>query len=64
MIDDRNESPGVKFTDADLIGVPLRLTFSKKSLAQDAAEVKWRAEKDRNMVPLDTIVGWVLEQVR
>lgn len=62
LLDDRNESPGVKFTDADLIGVPLRLTFSKKSLAQASAEIKWRAEKERFMVPLGTITDWVLAQ--
>jgi prolyl-tRNA synthetase len=62
LLDDRGESPGVKFADADLIGVPLRLTISKKSLAQDAVEVKWRTEKDRFMIPLAEIVDWVREQ--
>jgi hypothetical protein len=42
-----------------LIGVPLRLTISKKTLANASVEVKWRAEKDRCLVPLDEIVGWV-----
>ncbi len=64
LLDERNETPGVKFTDADLIGVPLRLTISKKSLAQAAVEVKWRAEKDRFLVPLTEIVAWVCDQVK
>jgi prolyl-tRNA synthetase len=62
LLDDRNESPGVKFADADLIGVPLRLTISKKSLANSSVEVKWRAEKDRFLVPLGEIVAWVQAQ--
>jgi prolyl-tRNA synthetase len=62
LFDDRSESPGVKFADADLIGVPLRLTVSKKSLANDSIEVKWRAEKDRALVPSSEIVDWVRAQ--
>jgi prolyl-tRNA synthetase len=62
LLDDRSESPGVKFADADLIGVPLRLTVSKKSLANDSIEVKWRAEKDRALVPSSEIVDWVRAQ--
>jgi prolyl-tRNA synthetase len=63
LLDDRVESPGVKFADADLIGVPLRLTVSKKSLANDSVEVKWRAEKERFLVPLNEMVGWVRAQL-
>jgi prolyl-tRNA synthetase len=63
LLDDRDESPGVKFADADLIGLPLRLTVSKKSLANDSIEVKWRAEKDRFLVPLNEIVPWVRAQL-
>ena len=51
LLDDRNESAGVKFNDADLLGVPLRLTVSKKALAQDAVEFKRRAERERALVP-------------
>jgi prolyl-tRNA synthetase len=42
LIDDRVERPGVKFKDADLIGIPLRLTVGKKALAQGAVEFKVR----------------------
>jgi prolyl-tRNA synthetase len=63
LLDDRAESPGVKFADADLIGVPLRLTVSKKSLANGSIEVKWRAEKDRSLVPQDEIINWLHSQV-
>ncbi len=51
LLDDRNESAGVKFNDADLLGVPLRLTVGKKALAQDAVEFKRRAERERVLVP-------------
>jgi prolyl-tRNA synthetase len=46
LIDDRAERPGVKFKDADLIGIPLRLTIGAKGLKEGIIELKWRAEKD------------------
>jgi len=42
LYDDRPESPGVKFMDADLIGIPLRLTIGERSLKQGGVEVKPR----------------------
>jgi prolyl-tRNA synthetase len=62
-LDDRQESPGVKFADADLIGVPLRLTVSKKALAAGGIEVKRRDRQEREIVPLDQVIAWVREQV-
>jgi prolyl-tRNA synthetase len=59
LLDDRNESPGVKFADADLIGLPLRLTVSKKALANGGVEVKARRETERQIVAPDEIVAWV-----
>ena len=47
LYDDRNASAGVKFNDADLIGVPLRLTVSKRSAKEGLIEAKWRRSKDR-----------------
>ncbi|MBL8746387.1 MAG: proline--tRNA ligase [Phycisphaerae bacterium] len=43
LIDDRDERPGVKFKDADLIGIPIRLTLGDKSLAEDSVEFKLRS---------------------
>jgi len=43
LYDDRDESAGVKFTDADLIGLPLRLTVSSRTLAEREVEGRWRA---------------------
>jgi len=52
LIDDRIERPGVKFKDADLIGIPLRLTVGGKGLKEGVVELKWRAQKDVAKVPL------------
>jgi prolyl-tRNA synthetase len=57
LIDDREESPGVKFNDADLLGVPFRVTVSPRSLEKNGAELKKRSEKDAEIVPLTDIVG-------
>jgi len=62
LYDDRDESPGVKFNDADLIGVPIRITVGKRGLDQGGVELKLRHEKDRDLVPLDEVVARVLEE--
>jgi len=60
LYDDREESPGVKFNDADLLGMPLRVTVSARTLAQDSVELKRRAESQSKLVPL----GDALDAVR
>ncbi len=52
LYDDREESPGVKFNDADLIGIPIRITVSERSLAQGGVEMKLRREPTKDIVPL------------
>ena len=52
LIDDRAERPGVKFKDADLVGIPLRLTIGGKGLKEGIIELKWRAQKDVAKIPL------------
>ena len=47
LYDDRNASAGVKFNDADLIGIPLRLTVSKRSTNEGLIEGKWRNSAER-----------------
>jgi prolyl-tRNA synthetase len=64
LFDDRDESPGVKFNDADLIGLPLRITVSKRSLESGGAEVKLRHEKERQLVPLAELEGFVRERLQ
>ena len=52
LYDDRDESPGVKFNDADLIGVPVRITIGGRSLKNGGVEMKLRRDKERSMVAL------------
>ncbi|MFC1967452.1 proline--tRNA ligase [Chloroflexota bacterium] len=55
LFDDRAESPGVKFNDADLLGIPLRVTVSPRTLKDNAVELKWRAGTEAETVPLEGI---------
>ncbi|HTZ19705.1 MAG TPA: proline--tRNA ligase, partial [Opitutaceae bacterium] len=52
LVDDRAERPGVKFKDADLIGIPLRLTVGGRGLKEGVFELKWRDRADVAKVPL------------
>lgn len=54
VIDDRNERPGVKFKDADLIGYPLRVVVGPKTLAEGKLEVKVRRTGEVQMLPIDS----------
>ncbi len=59
LYDDRDERPGVKFNDADLIGIPIRLTLGTKSLAAGGVELKPRAGGESRIVGLTDVVGTV-----
>ncbi len=52
LFDDRQESPGVKFNDADLLGIPIRVTISPRTLEKDSVEIKQRSEKEPQLVLL------------
>jgi prolyl-tRNA synthetase len=52
LLDDRDERPGVKFKDADLIGVPLRLTVGTKGLKKNVVELRWRRDGKTEEVPV------------
>ena len=56
LFDDRDESPGVKFNDADLIGIPLRITVGARALKEGGVEIKLRHESEKTLVPLDEAV--------
>jgi prolyl-tRNA synthetase len=60
IIDDRDERAGVKFKDADLIGIPVRITIGPKSLQEKKAEVKKRWEKESELVDLDKVSDAVI----
>jgi prolyl-tRNA synthetase len=53
LFDDRSDSPGVKFNDADLLGIPLRVTISPRTLEKSSVELKWRSQKKPELVPID-----------
>ena len=59
LYDDRMESPGVKFNDADLLGIPLRITVSPRTLEKNSVELKWRTEKKADLISLDGIIDQV-----
>ncbi|MGB5926323.1 MAG: proline--tRNA ligase [Dehalococcoidia bacterium] len=59
LFDDRDDSPGVKFNDADLLGIPLRLTLSPRTLQSQSIEAKWRMEKETRLLPLDNLAAQV-----
>jgi prolyl-tRNA synthetase len=63
LFDDRSESAGVKFADADLIGIPVRLTIGKRSLQQGGVELKARNQAERRLVPLGDIASQVREEL-
>ena len=63
LYDDRPESPGVKFNDADLIGLPVRLTVSERALKAGGVEFKRRDLKEREVVPLEEILGRVRDEL-
>jgi prolyl-tRNA synthetase len=59
LFDDRDDSPGIKFNDADLLGIPLRLTLSPRTLQSQSVEAKWRKEKETQLLPLDNLAAHV-----
>ena len=64
IIDDREERPGVKFKDADLIGIPLRITIGGKGLQAGVIELKWRAKKEVIKVPVAEAAEHIATVVR
>lgn len=64
LLDDRADTAGVKFNDADLIGAPVRLTVSEKSLAAGGVEFKLRKGGEREIVPLDGLVARVAQELK
>ena len=56
LLDDRDERPGVKFADADLIGIPHRVTIGDRNLKKGLIEYKMRTDKDTEMVTPDEVV--------
>jgi prolyl-tRNA synthetase len=57
LIDDRAESAGVKFNDADLIGIPTRLTLAPRTVAQNSVELKARAESEARLIEIESLIS-------
>jgi len=64
LFDDRKESPGVKFNDADLLGIPIRVTISPRTLETNSVEIKKRSEKESQLLPLEGIAVKLKELTR
>lgn len=64
ILDDRDERPGVKFNDADLLGFPVRIVVSERSLAKNSIEIKLRTAEKADIVPLAQGESRILEIVQ
>ncbi len=64
LIDDRDQRPGPKFKDADLIGIPLRVVVGDRGLKEGKVEIKWRHESDPRSVPAETAGAAILEELQ
>jgi len=64
LFDDRDERPGSKFKDAELLGIPLRVTVGSRGLKEGAYELQDRRGGERVMLPLGEAAGHLVEQVQ
>ena len=64
LLDDRNERPGVKFKDADLLGIPLRVTLGARGLKEGQLELKARDAADNEMIPLEGAAAAIAARVK
>ncbi len=63
ILDDRNERAGVKFKDADLIGIPIRITIGAKGLAEGKVEVRFRKSGEVEKMSLNTVKEFIIETI-
>jgi prolyl-tRNA synthetase len=63
LIDDRDVRGGVKFKDADILGIPIRVTLGKNSVAQGKAEMKLRRESENVLIDIDATADKVVEMI-
>ncbi len=62
LLDDRDETAGVKFKDSDLIGIPYRVVVSEKAAAAGGVEIKARGEKDSHVAPAEQFIAEIGKQ--
>jgi prolyl-tRNA synthetase len=63
LFDDRDERPGIKFKDNDLIGIPLRIVVGSKGLAEGKVELKDRKSGEMQLLPIDEAIAQVKQRV-
>ncbi len=61
LLDDRDERPGVKYRDAELVGIPCRVSVGRRDLAEGVVEITSRATGEKERVPADQAVKYVQE---
>ncbi|MBN1405105.1 MAG: proline--tRNA ligase [Candidatus Omnitrophica bacterium] len=59
LLDDRDISAGVKFKDADLIGIPIQAVIGPNTIKEDKIEVKMRGKEDKEKIPLSAAIGYI-----
>ena len=63
LLDDRNERPGVKFADMELVGIPHRVVIGDRALKEGNVEYKGRTDADSQLVPQDVIVDFLTDKL-
>jgi len=63
LLDDRNERPGVKFADMELIGIPHRVVIGDRALAEGQVEYKARTDEDSRLLPAEQALAFLQEQL-
>ncbi len=63
LVDDRDQRPGVKFKDADLIGVPLRVVVGERGLKDGTIEIKWRDQSEAKHIPAATAADTIIAEI-
>ncbi len=63
VLDDRKVRPGVKFNDADLVGIPFQVVFGARDLAEGFVEIKDRMSGEKHKVPVAEAQAWLIDAV-
>jgi prolyl-tRNA synthetase len=63
LLDDRDERPGSKFADADLLGIPLRVTVGSRALQEGAVELQERRSGERHLLPVADACAMIVGMV-
>jgi len=64
LYDDRDENPGVKFNDADLIGIPIQIIIGEKNIKKGLVEVKIRRTNQRELIPREEILNYLKDRIK